>query len=129
MVVARKAWASFARVTQRWQDVQRLTWCSSSPAGPLAAWSVSVDGLPAPGRLHQRGKQNRRGRAAATEGEFATVAVAANKGTAVTGPAVGNVGQGPVAESVPRGTGAGGATACSATHEVRRPSRSRVVLT
>lgn len=39
--MVRKAWASIARVTQRCQDVQRLTWYSSGSARPLPDRKVS----------------------------------------------------------------------------------------
>ena len=41
VATARKAWASMARVVQRCQEVQRRTWCWSSPVRPLAAWKDS----------------------------------------------------------------------------------------
>jgi hypothetical protein len=37
----RKAWASMARVTHRYQERQRRTWCSSSLHSPLVAWKPS----------------------------------------------------------------------------------------
>ena len=40
-VTTRKAIASIDRMTQRRQEVQVRTWCSSSPAWPLAAWKDS----------------------------------------------------------------------------------------
>ena len=36
--MVRKARASMARVVQRYQESQRRTWCSSSPARLLPAW-------------------------------------------------------------------------------------------
>ena len=33
--------ASMARVTHRYQEVQRRTWCSSRPARPFPAWKFS----------------------------------------------------------------------------------------
>src|SRR6476659_755287 len=36
VATAKKAWASMARVVQRYQERQRRTWCWSSPTSPLA---------------------------------------------------------------------------------------------
>jgi hypothetical protein len=40
-VMVRKARASMARVVHRYQESQRRTWCSSSPASSLPAWKFS----------------------------------------------------------------------------------------
>ena len=39
--MARTAAASIARMTHRYQEVQRRTWCSSRPVRPLPAWKFS----------------------------------------------------------------------------------------
>jgi hypothetical protein len=39
--IVRTAAPSIARVTHRYQEVQRRTWCSSRPVRPLAAWKFS----------------------------------------------------------------------------------------
>ena len=41
VMTARNAWASMARMVQRCHEVQRRTWCSSSPVNPLPAWKDS----------------------------------------------------------------------------------------
>jgi hypothetical protein len=41
MTTIRKAYASMANVTYRYQDLQRRTWCSSRPHSPLPACSAS----------------------------------------------------------------------------------------
>lgn len=41
VVTARNAWANRARVVHWCQEVQRRTWCWSSPVRPLAAWNAS----------------------------------------------------------------------------------------
>jgi len=40
-VTTRKSCASMARVVERCQEIQRRTWCSSSPVRPFADWKVS----------------------------------------------------------------------------------------
>ena len=39
--MVRTAAASMARVTHRYQEVQRRTWCSSRPVRPFPAWKFS----------------------------------------------------------------------------------------
>jgi hypothetical protein len=39
--MVRTAAPSMARVTHRYQEVQRRTWCSSRPVRPLPAWKFS----------------------------------------------------------------------------------------
>jgi len=41
VITVRKAWASIARVTQRCQEAQQRTRCSSSPVSPLPVWKDS----------------------------------------------------------------------------------------
>jgi hypothetical protein len=39
--MVRTAAPGMARVTHRYQEVQRRTWCSSTPVRPLPAWKFS----------------------------------------------------------------------------------------
>jgi hypothetical protein len=40
-ITASRAWAVMTSTVQRCQEVQQRTWCSSSPARPLAVWKNS----------------------------------------------------------------------------------------
>jgi hypothetical protein len=89
---ARNACASMARVTQRTHEVKRRSWCSSSPARPFPARTVSSR----PGDAGRRGHRHRGRREATVVGEFTGGAVAADQQTVAAGPHFGQVDDGPV---------------------------------
>jgi hypothetical protein len=72
----RKAWASMARVTQRYQQRQRRTWCWSRPARPLPAWMGFLDAPALAGDLDQAGQRDRAGCGAVVGGQLAGGAAA-----------------------------------------------------
>ena len=82
----KKAWASIANVTQRYQDRQQRTWCWSRPTRPLPVWKHSsmVQRLPATRTRVASGAG--RGRVAAVEGQLAGPLVAAEHEPVLSGP-------------------------------------------
>ena len=101
-VTLRKARASMARVTHRYQEAQVRTWCSSRPARPLPAWKFSS--VPAdPGDAHQGGQRNGLRRPAAVEGKFAGAAVAADQQPAMAGTTRSDGYPGPGVPALPLG--------------------------
>ena len=79
VATARKACASMARVVQRCQEVQRRTWCWSSPTRPLAAWNDSSMRQRWPATATRVCKRHRARAVAAQVGELAGGVVAADQ--------------------------------------------------
>ena len=79
VATARKAWASMARVVQRCQEVQRRTWCWSSPVRPLAAWKDSSMRQRCPATATRACRVTGRGAVAAQVGVLAGGVVAADQ--------------------------------------------------
>ena len=75
-----------ARVTQRCQEVQVRTWCSSRPARPLLAWMFSSIVHRRPAMAYQGGQGDGLWCVAAVEGQFPGARVAADQQLAAPGP-------------------------------------------
>ena len=100
--MVRKAAASMARVIHRYQEVQRRTWCSSSPARPLPAWKFSSIVQRSPATLTRAASGTWRGRSSGRR-PVPGAAVAADQQPAVSGPAGVDGEPGPVVAAVALG--------------------------